>query len=37
VKGLRAQARDLKEALAEQLLENRLLRKSVLGDGGDDS
>ena len=27
--------RDLKEALAEQVLENRLLKKSRLGDGGD--
>ena len=31
VKALRAEARDLKEALAEQMLENRLLKKSVLG------
>ena len=37
VKALRAEARDLKEALAEQMLENRLLKKSVLGDGGDDT
>jgi len=37
VKALRAEARDLKEALAEQILENRLLKKSVLGDGGDDT
>ena len=28
VKTLRAQARDLKEALAEQMLENRLLKKA---------
>ena len=27
--------RDLKEALAEQGLENRLLKKSMIGDGGD--
>jgi transposase len=27
--------RDLKEALAEQVLENRLLKKSMIGDGGD--
>ena len=33
---LRAEARDLKEALAEQMLENRLLKKSMLGDGGDE-
>ena len=37
VKALRAEARGLKEALAEQMLENRLLKKSVLGDGGDDT
>ena len=36
VKGLRSEARQLKEALAEQVLENRLLKKSVIGDGGDD-
>ena len=33
VKDLRKEARDLKEALAEQMLENRLLKKSVVGDG----
>lgn len=37
VKALRAEARDLKEALAEQILENRLLKKSVLGDGESDT
>ena len=37
VKTLRAQAHDLKEALAEQMLENRLLKKSMIGDGGDDT
>ena len=37
VKALRAESRDLKEALAEQMLENRLLKKSVLGDGEDDT
>ena len=37
VKALRAEARGLKETLAEQMLENRLLKKSVLGDGGDDT
>jgi len=33
VKGLRAEAHQLKELLAELMLENRLLKKSVLGDG----
>ena len=32
VKALRAEARDLKEALAEQMLENRLLKKSMMGE-----
>ena len=36
VLALRAEARDLKEALAEQMLENRLLKKSMIGDGGDE-
>jgi len=36
VKALRVETRDLKEALAEQMLENRLLKKSMIGDGGDD-
>ena len=35
VKELRHEMRDLKEALAEQVLENRLLKKSMIGDGGD--
>ena len=35
VKALRAEARDLKEALAEQMLENRLLKKSMIGVGDD--
>ena len=35
VKELRSEMRDLKEALAEQILENRLLKKSMTGDGGD--
>ena len=35
VKGLRAEARQLKEALAEVTLENRLLKKSVIADGED--
>ena len=34
---LKAEARQLKETLAEVLLENRLLKKSVLGDGESDS
>ena len=34
VKELRHEMRDLKEALAEQVLENRLLKKSMTGDGG---
>ena len=33
VKDLRVQTRQLKEALAEATLENRLLKKSVVGDG----
>ncbi len=33
VKDLRLETRQLKEALAEQLIENRLLKKSVNGDG----
>ena len=35
VRSLRRETRDLKEALAETLLENRLLKKSMIGDGGD--
>jgi len=37
VKGLRAEAHQLKELLADLLLENRLLKKSVLGDGESDT
>ena len=37
VKELRAEARQLKEALAEATLENRLLKKSVIADGDDDA
>ena len=37
VKGLRVEAQQLKELLAEVLLENRLLKKSVIGDGESDS
>ncbi len=35
VKDLRREARDLKEVVAEQTLELRLLKKSIFGDGGD--
>ena len=35
VKELRHEMCDLKEALAEQVLENRLLKKSMIGDRGD--
>ena len=35
VKDLRAEARQLKEILAETLLENRLLKKSMIADGDD--
>src|SRR5215831_18043778 len=37
VKELKAEARQLKETLAEVLIENRLLKKSVLGNGEDAS
>jgi transposase len=36
VKDLRSEAAALKEAVAELLMENRLLKKSVTGDGEDD-
>lgn len=36
VRELRKEARDLKEVVAEQTLEMRLLKKSILADGGDD-
>ena len=36
VKQLRTESAALKEALAEQLMENRLLKKSVIDDGEDD-
>lgn len=36
VKGLRREARELKEVVAEQTLELRLLKKSILADGGDE-
>ena len=35
VSGLKRETRDLKEVVAEQTLELRLLKKSMLGDGGD--
>ena len=35
VKNLRAESAALKETLAELLMENRLLKKSVIGDGED--
>ena len=35
VKDLRREARNLKEVVAEQTLEIRLLKKSMTGDGGD--
>lgn len=37
VKELRREARDLKEVVAEQTLELRLLKKSMFADGGDDA
>ena len=33
VRDIRKEARDLKEVVAEQMLENRLLKKSMIGDG----
>jgi len=35
VKDLRRESRDLKEVVAEQALELRLLKKSMIGDGED--
>jgi len=37
VKDLRRQAQDLKDVVAEQALELRLLKKSMIGDGGDEA
>jgi len=37
VKGLRREAVQLKEVVAELTLENRLLKKSMTGDGGDEA
>ncbi len=36
VKGLRKEANTLKEVVAELTLENRLLKKSMIGNGGDE-
>ena len=36
VKTLRAEARNLEEALAEQMLENRHLKNSMIGNGEDE-
>ena len=36
VQGLRREARALKECVADLTLENRLLKKSMIADGGDD-
>ena len=36
VKGLRSDMRDLNEALAEQMPKNRLLKKGMTMNGGDD-
>jgi transposase len=37
VREVQAQARQLKELVAELMIENRLLKKSVLGDGESDT
>ena len=37
VKELRREMRDLKDLVADLSLENRLLKKSMIGDGGDDA
>ena len=37
VKHLRREVHDLKEVVAEQALELRLLKKSMIGDGGDEA
>ena len=36
VQDLRREARNLKECVADLILENRLLKKSMIADGGDD-
>ena len=37
VKDLKRQAQELKEVVAEQALELRLLKKSMIADGGDEA
>ena len=37
VRDLRCEMRDMKELVADLALENRLLKKSMIGDGGDDA
>jgi transposase len=37
VKDLRREAQALKEVVADLTLENRLLKKSMIGDGGDEA
>ena len=37
VRELRREMRDMKELVADLALENRLLTKSMIGDGGDDA
>jgi transposase len=37
VKELRREVRDMKELVADLTLENRVLKKSMIGDGGDDA
>ena len=37
VRDLRREMRDMKELVADLALENRLLKKSMIGDGGDDA
>jgi transposase len=37
VKNLRREAQELKEVVAEQALEIRLLKKSMIADGGSDT
>ena len=36
IRDRRKEARDLKEVVAEQALELRILKKSMIADGGDD-
>jgi transposase len=35
MKSLRSESSQLKQVLAEEMMEKRVLKKSVLGDGGD--